>query len=263
MEIRKDGFTLIELLVVIAIIALLMAVIMPALGAAKEQARAVVCRANVKQWATCYALYTEEYDQSFPPFMGGTVGFTTYMENLRPYYDDVTKMRLCPSAAKVATDNPTGLEPLSYFGSTFSAWQIDPVAAWLDNEDDGLGSYGENSWLRQRLAGDPTADQCWVKMSRIKTSSRTPMFADAKWNNAWPRHTDPIPGVNTADNRNTNFSISNWSTMDNFVMRRHKNGLNVAFADLSAAYIDAEALWTLKWNQAFEIRDNVDLRDLQ
>lgn len=41
---------------------------------------------------------------------------------------DINKMRTCPTAAKVKTDNPTGLQPLSFFGSTFSAWQINPAA---------------------------------------------------------------------------------------------------------------------------------------
>ena len=259
----RSAFTLIELLVVIAIIALLLSIIMPALRSAKKQAQAVVCRSNVKQWATCYALYTHENDDSFPPYISGSVGSTTYMENLRPYYDDINKMRICPTAAKVKTDNPTGLEPLSFFGSTFSAWQIDPVADWLSDDDWGIGSYGENSWLRKRPEGDSAANQCWVKISAIRSPSNVPLFADAKWNNAWPSHTDPIPTVSPTDNKNTTYGLSNWATIGNYVMRRHKNGLSVAFGDLSARYVEAEGLWGLKWNRDFEACSDIDLRDLQ
>ena len=56
------GFTLIELLVVIAIIALLLAIIMPALDNAKRLATAVVCMSNVRGLSQCWYLYTEDND---------------------------------------------------------------------------------------------------------------------------------------------------------------------------------------------------------
>ena len=59
---KKDhaGFTLIELLVVIAIIALLLAVIMPALNIAKQQASAARCMSNERQLAMIWLLYAED-----------------------------------------------------------------------------------------------------------------------------------------------------------------------------------------------------------
>lgn len=62
----RRGFTLIELLVVIAIIAILMAIMMPALQRVKEQAQEMACRANLKQYGLAQAIYTDDYDGSYP-----------------------------------------------------------------------------------------------------------------------------------------------------------------------------------------------------
>lgn len=60
MQINKKGFTLIELLVVISIIALLLAILMPALGRAKELAKRTVCLAHLKQMGLGWILYAED-----------------------------------------------------------------------------------------------------------------------------------------------------------------------------------------------------------
>ncbi len=62
----NKGFTLIELLVVIAIIALLLAILMPALSRAKEQAQATRCLANLKQIGVAMHLYASDYDYKLP-----------------------------------------------------------------------------------------------------------------------------------------------------------------------------------------------------
>jgi prepilin-type N-terminal cleavage/methylation domain-containing protein/prepilin-type processing-associated H-X9-DG protein len=59
---KKSGFTLIELLVVIAIIAVLMAILMPALNRVREQGKRAVCLSNVKQLGLAWVLYADDND---------------------------------------------------------------------------------------------------------------------------------------------------------------------------------------------------------
>jgi len=61
---KRKGFTLIELLVVISIIALLLAILMPALTKVKEQARAIICRTNVKSLSLAWILYAETHNDN-------------------------------------------------------------------------------------------------------------------------------------------------------------------------------------------------------
>jgi prepilin-type N-terminal cleavage/methylation domain-containing protein/prepilin-type processing-associated H-X9-DG protein len=59
---RRNAFTLIELLVVIAVIAVLMAILMPALNRAREQGKRAACLNNLKQLALSWNLYTDDFD---------------------------------------------------------------------------------------------------------------------------------------------------------------------------------------------------------
>ena len=61
------GFTLIELLVVIAIIALLVGILLPALGKARDAARGVKCASNERQLVVCLLLYSTDHKSMFPP----------------------------------------------------------------------------------------------------------------------------------------------------------------------------------------------------
>jgi len=63
---KKKGFTLIELLVVVAIIALLIAILLPSLGRAREMARRSACASNMKQIGLALNTYASENSESLP-----------------------------------------------------------------------------------------------------------------------------------------------------------------------------------------------------
>jgi len=135
------GFTLIELLVVIAIIALLMAILTPALMRVKKQAKTVICQSNLKQWGIIWSMYVDDHDGYFSDgvFPGKPVGWgerSQWIYALAPYGDTKGKIRLCPMATKISG------EAVQSKGMPYpsTGWR------WKWDEWDESGSYGANSW---------------------------------------------------------------------------------------------------------------------
>ncbi len=85
----KNDFTLIELLVVIAIIAILVALLLPALKGAKEVARKITCMSNLKQFGYAFQMYSGDNGDYFPPLNTGpdwvSMAWKGYWSNLLVY----------------------------------------------------------------------------------------------------------------------------------------------------------------------------------
>jgi len=101
---RRCRFTLIELLVVVAIIAVLASLLLPALGTAREKARTMACRNNLRQVALALYLYQDENDgHNVTTREQGTGNW--WVKTLAPFYQNSQKTLLCPNARWTQLEN--------------------------------------------------------------------------------------------------------------------------------------------------------------
>ena len=245
----KRGFTLIELLVVIAIIAMLLAIITPALKKAKEHAMAMICMSNQRQAALATVTYGMDNDGSNIPSWAQTTTFTNAPEHwytfIRPYYGDTKGMLVCPRAKKPDESAPRGTGGI--WGTARSAWFSDP-AVHIKSDVDHFGGFSYNNWLEFDYGGQ---DKAILKRDQVKQPAEVPVFGDGIWaDNGWVLETDTIPELQY---RQEPHLAPDAGFAKRFCLDRHDDAINMAFLDGHAEYrVDVDDLLKFRWHKKWD-----------